>query len=141
MPLPPFPYKRKYTTRTRGYRPLRFNDLTVAEYLGMTGAVGNTALEKQVYAQAALMGILFDAAQYPIYLGGGFEKTVPDFMIFDPPTAIFVDGIQHELRPDTAQADLIKRQELETMGFKVIVLNWRGLIENAYAEVSKILYG
>ncbi len=129
----------RVVVRPRGLK-IQTQTLTLSDYLIMTEEQGKTTLEKFVAGYAKLMNIRFDAAQKWLPLTGGFEKTIADFWIDTPPTAIFVDGIQHELRPDIINADKIKRGELESQGIRVVALGWRQLIENPRDEIGKILW-
>ncbi len=113
--------------------------VTVAAYLGMPDEEGQTELERQVWRVAGELNIRFDEAQKYLPVSGGYEATLADFWCASPPQAIFVDGIQHELRDDVKRADFIQRNQLRGMGIIVTALNWRGLIENPRQEVAKIL--
>lgn len=117
----------------------KYKRLVAAEYLSMPDDQGQMALERQVQQAAGELNIRFDEAQKYLPVSGGSEPTIADFWCNSPPQAIFVDGIQHELRDDLKQADLITRNQLRSMGIIVTVLSWRGLIENPRQEVGKIL--
>lgn len=120
-------------------KPRGLRRFTLADYLAMPGEQGQTELERQVWRVAGELNIRFDEAQKYLPVSGGYEATIADFWCNSPPQAIFVDGIQHELRDDVKQADLIKRNQLKSMGIIVTVLSWRGLIENPRQEAAKIL--
>lgn len=123
--------------RPRGVR-LPKKELTMAEYLASESEWGGTELEKLVDGAAKEMGIRFDAAQYFIPLSYGAEYTKVDRVIFSPPIAVFIDGYQHDLRPEIEQRDTMIGMELRGRGWQVIRLHWKALIISAQNEVAKI---
>jgi hypothetical protein len=87
------------SVRPRGIKRLT-DRYSLADYLA-EGSAGATSLERIVAGAAREAGIVFSAAQVSIHLPwGGYTRI--DFVIASPRTAIYVDGIQHELRPETA---------------------------------------
>ncbi len=120
--------------------PRGLKRLMISDYLSMPDEEGQAELKRRVWQAASELNIRFDEAQKYLPVSGSYERTIADFWCNSPPQAIFVDGIQHELRDDLKQADLIKRNQLRSMGIIVTVLSWRGLIENPRQEVAKILY-
>jgi hypothetical protein len=120
-------------------RVLNLN-VTLAQYLQAGSVFGGTTLEQLVDGAAAQIGIHFDAAQFTIYLGFGNERTVVDRMIYNPLTAVFIDGIQHDMRPETKQGDQVKREALRGMGYRVAVLNWKDLLVDPIGTVRTVQY-
>lgn len=123
--------------RPRGIRRLT-DRYSLADYLA-EGSAGATSLERIVAGAAREAGIVFDAAQVTIHLPwGGYTRI--DFVIASPLTAIYVDGIQHELRPETAWRDKVIRQQLRSMGWRVAALSWRDIMQDPIAAVRQIVY-
>lgn len=129
-------YKTPKVTKPRGFKAPQVNNLTYAEYLASRSQFGGTQLERLVDGAAAEIGRAFDSAQKYIPLASWYEKTVADRWINNPPTSIFIDGMQHDLRTDTAQGDLLKRMQLEAMGIKVVSLHWSDLLRDPIGTVG-----
>ncbi len=123
----------------RGIRRRAFG-LTPAQYLESLSRFGGTKLEQLVDGAAAQIGIQFDAAQVPVYIAPAQELTTIDRVIYSPLTAIYIDGFQHELRPEVQHRDENIRENLRSMGYRVVVLGWRELIQDPLNEVRKVLY-
>lgn len=115
-------------------------NVTLAQYLQAGSVFGGTTLEQLVDGAAAQIGLRFDAAQFTIWLSFGYEKTVADRMIYNPLTAVFIDGVQHDMRPETKQGDAVKREALRGMGYRVAELNWKDLLIDPIGTVRKVLY-
>ncbi len=125
--------------RPRGIRRLRVG-LTPAQYLESLSPFGGTKLEQLVDGAAAQIGIHFDAAQVTIYVAPAQKLTTIDRVIYSPLTAIYIDGFQHELRPEVQHRDGNIRENLRLMGYRVVSLGWRELIQDPLNEVRKVLY-
>ncbi len=140
-----FPRIKKRGTQPRikpRIRPLKQPpvDTSLASYLQGLSAFGGTTLEQLVDGAAAKIGIFFDEAQYVVWFDFGYEKTIIDRVILNPLTAIFIDGIQHDMRPETAQGDVVKREALRSMGWLVVVLNWKDLLIDPINTVRRVMY-
>jgi very-short-patch-repair endonuclease len=131
--------KSKVSVKTRGYQPMVVPSYTLAEAFAAQGQ-GNTKFEKAVDGAAKSIGIRFDYYQYYVPLTS-LESTIIDFVLFYPKKiAVFADGIQHELRPDTAQDDIVRRNELESDGWVVVAITERDFLINPIGQVSQILF-
>ena len=131
--------KTPVSVKSRGYKPLVIVEYSLVDMFAMQGQ-GNTQFEKAVDGCARSMGIFFDAYQYYVALGA-LESSFIDFVIYNPPTAIYADGIQHELRPDVEQHDMVRRNELEGMGWRVVAIKERDFLTDPQGQVGQILYG
>ncbi len=132
--------KRK-VIRPRGLRPIRVGP-TMAEMLAADG-IGQTQLEKMVSAAARQANIWFDEMdgrekkKVPLTIAG--QWSIPDFSISHPPTLIYVDGPQHDLRLEREQKDVAETAELESMGYRVIRLNWREIMADPVGLLQRTL--
>lgn len=115
-------------------------ETTYADYLTMDSEFGGTTLEMLADGAAHAAGFRFDAAQVWIPLDYGGDSTVIDRVIYDPPIAVFLDGMVHDLRPATALGDRAKRGELRSKGWQVAELNWKDMLNDPIRTISSIWY-
>lgn len=130
---------RHLAIHTRGIRQPKAPP-SLNELLAQAGE-GDTSLERIVEAAANERNIYFDDRQFYLDLGTGAEYTILDFVIFSPPTAIYVDGIQHEIRPDVKARDQQHDFWLESMGWNVIHLKQDKILADPLGYVSSMLIG
>ncbi len=104
-------------------------------------AQGNT-LERMVDGAARLLGLKFDGFQveFPLTVGG--RRTVIDRVMLLPGgrvMLIYIDGPQHDLRPNQMQVDQMQTMELESMGYVVVRLKYRDLIDDPVGTLRRYL--
>lgn len=129
----------RVNVKSRGYRPSYIVEYSLVDAWARQGR-GDTQFEKAVDGVARSMNIFFDAYQYYVPLTV-LESTRIDFVLWQPkPTAIYADGIQHELRPDTAEQDMVRRNELYGLGWEVVVITETEFLQDPQGAVSKILF-
>jgi len=124
-------------SKPRGFRAKTY-DLSLWDALASQGQ-GTTKLERAVDAVARRMGIAFDAYQYTVHLTTLTATRIDMVILYPKRIAVFADGIMHEIRPDTAQQDAVRRAELEAMGWGVIAIKESDFIRDPEGEVGKIL--
>lgn len=113
---------------------------SLAEYLAQASPdQEGTILERLLDGAAAEMGRAFDARQVTVRLAGGASTRI-DRVNWNPKTAIYADGIQHELREETAIRDRMEDAQLEAMGWRVVRLGWRELLADAVRAVSRVWF-
>jgi len=115
--------------------------VTLAEVLEQDSEFGGTSIERLADGAAHRLGFHFDAAQYYIPLMAFGPYTIVDRVIFHPPTAVYLDGIQHDIREDNKQKDLLQKNELESMNWIVVRLKWDRMLRDPLGEIRKVLYG
>lgn len=100
---------------------------------------GGTDLERVADGAAAELGFEFDEAQkyIPIAMNGSY--TLVDRFLA-PNTLVYLDGVQHFLRLDAEQQDMIQKIALESMGYKVVRITWQELQRDPMGAVLKVLY-
>ncbi len=128
---------RKAAVRPRGVKR-KMDRYTFADYLA-EGSAGASSLERVVAGAARELGITFDRAQVTVHLPWGGHTRI-DFVIYHPLTAVYVDGIQHELRPETEWRDKVIRQQLRSMGWRVAAIGWREIMNDPKQAVIKVLF-
>jgi hypothetical protein len=116
--------------------------ISLAEYL-MAGPskFGGTNLERLADNAAKELGFEFDAAQQVVHLTSTGYYTVIDRILYSPPTAVYIDGIQHFMRLDNEQQDMIQVTELRDLGFRVFRLSYQDLLRDPLGTVRQVLYG
>ena len=102
---------------------------------------GGTNLERLVDNAAQMLGFHFDAAQQVVHLTSTGYYTVIDRVIYNPPTAVYIDGIQHELRLENEQTDTLQTYELRDLGWRVFRLKYQDLLTDPLNTVRQVLYG
>jgi hypothetical protein len=126
------------TKKPRGFRPKQF-DMSPMDALALLGQ-GNSKFEQQVDAIAKSMGIFFSSYQYWVPLTIMTETTI-DFVLFGKKKiAIYADGPEHTLRPDVAGDDVVRRMELEAMGWVVVAIGYDAFMMDPEGQVAQILY-
>ena len=131
-----FPSKR-YTIHSRGPRQVKIG-LDLNELLAQAGE-GNTSLERIVEAAMSMRNIQWETRQFIVDLGQGSDYTVIDYVFFSPLVAIYVDGIQHRIRPDTIARDQEQNFWLESMGWTVIRLLEEKILADPLGYISQQL--
>ena len=101
---------------------------------------GGTTLERAVDNAAAMVGYEFDAAQWNVDLPMSGSYTVIDRVRFSPRVAVYIDGIQHDIRVDAEAKDFLQKLDLEHQGWKVIRLNWKDIVRDPLGAARSVLY-
>ncbi len=115
--------------------------MTLAEFLAQASPnAQGTTLEQLLDGAAAQLGRTWDMAQYTIHLAQGSSTRI-DRGLWNPLTAVYADGPQHDLRPETQARDRMQQVELEGSGWRVFRLNWRVLVTDPVRTVAKVFYG
>ncbi len=101
-----------------------------------------TSLERLVDGAARQLGIKFDGYQvkFPLTVAG--RRTVIDRVILMSGTRImliYIDGPQHDLRPDQQQVDAMQTNELEAMGYIVVHLHYKDLLDDPIGTVRRAI--
>lgn len=101
---------------------------------------GGTDLERACDNGAAeLLHFEFDYAQFVLPIAANGSYTVVDRML-RPRTLVYIDGIQHYLRLDAEQQDLIQRIALEDMGYIVVRLGYVEIQTDITNALRRVLY-
>lgn len=106
----------------------------------MPSKFGGTDLERVADNAAAELGFEFDEAQKYIPLAMSGSYTMVDRFLA-PNTLVYLDGVQHFLRLDAEQQDMIQKIALESMGYKVVRVTWQELQRDPTGAMLKVLYG
>lgn len=138
--VPSYAPIKKPSVKKRGFKPTVVKQDTYADILTSEGQ-GKTTLEQLAFSALKSIGVQIDETQKYIPLQVASDKSIADFWINSPPTAIYVDGPVHDFREEVAVTDKIQQVEMEGMGIKVVRLNWKGLMEDPNQEARKVLYG
>jgi very-short-patch-repair endonuclease len=101
---------------------------------------GGTDIERVMDNAAALLGYEFDAAQYVVNLPMSGSYTVIDRVRFNPRVAVYIDGIQHDIRIDAEAKDFIQKIALEHLGWKVIRVHWKDIKRDPIGAARSVLY-
>lgn len=101
---------------------------------------GGTDLERAIDNAAAELGYAFDGAQWYVQLPMSGSYTIIDRVRFRPLVAVYIDGIQHDLRADAEAQDFIQKIALEAEGWKVIRLHWRDIQRDPIGAARSVLY-
>ena len=107
---------------------------------GKPSKFGGTDLERAVDNAAAELGYEFDGAQWYVQLPMSGSYTVIDRVRFHPLVAVYIDGIQHDLRSDAEAQDFIQKLGLEAEGWKVIRLHWKDIQRDPIGAARSVLY-
>lgn len=125
----------KLKPRTK-FDTLAFND----DGSERSSRFGGTDIERAMDNAAAELGFAYDAAQFVVQLPMSGSYTVIDRVNFKPLVAIYLDGIQHDIRPDAEAQDFIQKIALEGEGWKVLRLNWRDIKRDPIGAARSTLY-
>jgi very-short-patch-repair endonuclease len=101
---------------------------------------GGTDIERVMDQAAALLGYEFEAAQYVVNLPMSGSYTVIDRVRFNPRVAVYIDGIQHDIRIDAEAQDFIQKLALEDLGWKVIRVHWKDIKRDPIGAARSVLY-
>ncbi len=102
---------------------------------------GGTDIERCADNVAAdELGFEFDYAQIPFQLTMNGSYTIVDRVMSKAKTLVYLDGIVHFIRPDSAAQDLIQKIELESMGYLVVRLSYLDLMRDPVGTVRQVLY-
>lgn len=115
--------------------------VSLADYLMQDSEFGGTNIERLADGAAHKLGFAFDAAQYAVQLQTNGSYTVIDRVLFHPPTAVYLDGIQHDIREDAAAKDLVQKNELQSMGWTVVRISYLDILADPLQAVRRVLYG
>ena len=120
--------------------------LTLFEVLGGTSdnpapsKWGGTTLERCIDNAAARLGYSFDAAQWVVNLTINGSYTVIDRVLFRPRTAVYIDGIEHDIRESADPKDLLQDMELRSEKWLVIRLNWKDIQRDPIGAARSVLF-
>jgi hypothetical protein len=114
---------------------------SLADYLANQSEFGGTDIERIADGAAHKLGFRFDAAQYVVQLMSNGSYTVIDRVIFNPLTAVYLDGIQHFLRDYSEQKDLIQDNELKSLGWIVVRIKYTEILTDPIAAIRRVRYG
>jgi very-short-patch-repair endonuclease len=101
---------------------------------------GGTDIERAMDNAAELLGYEFDAAQVPVQLPMTGSYTVIDRVRYKPRVAVYIDGIQHDIRIDAESKDFLQKLDLEQQGWKVIRLHWKDIKRDPMSAARSVLY-
>lgn len=101
---------------------------------------GGTDIERAMDNAAKRLGYEFDDAQVPVNLPMSGSYTVIDRVRYRPRTAVYIDGIQHDLRADAEAQDFIQKIALEGEGWKVIRVHWKDIMRDPIGAARSVLY-
>jgi very-short-patch-repair endonuclease len=101
---------------------------------------GGTDIERVMDQAAALLGYEFEAAQWVVNLPMSGSYTVIDRVRFNPRVAVYIDGIQHDIRIDAEAKDFIQKIALEHLGWKVIRVHWKDIKRDPIGAARSVLY-
>jgi very-short-patch-repair endonuclease len=101
---------------------------------------GGTDIERVMDNAAKRLGYEFEAAQYVVNLPMSGSYTVIDRVRFNPRVAVYIDGIQHDIRIDAEAKDFIQKIALEHLGWKVIRVHWKDIKRDPIGAARSVLY-
>jgi very-short-patch-repair endonuclease len=101
---------------------------------------GGTDIERVMDNAAKRLGYEFEAAQYVVNLPMSGSYTVIDRVRFNPRVAVYIDGIQHDIRIDAEAKDFIQKIALEHLGWKVIRVHWKDIRRDPIGAARSVLY-
>ncbi len=130
---------RKASVRRRG-KYYKSTHYTISEYLiEQANGEGDSKLELEFYGAAMELHIPITRRQVWFYLPWG-GRTRADYVADGLHIAIYVDGYQHELRPEIAYNDKIIAPQLRSMGWRVAHVGWREIFQDPYRAANSIYY-
>jgi very-short-patch-repair endonuclease len=101
---------------------------------------GGTDIERVMDNAAKRLGYEFEAAQWVVNLPMSGSYTVIDRVRFNPRVAVYIDGIQHDIRIDAEAKDFIQKIALEHLGWKVIRVHWKDIKRDPIGAARSVLY-
>jgi very-short-patch-repair endonuclease len=101
---------------------------------------GGTDIERVMDNAAKRLGYEFEAAQWVVNLPMSGSYTVIDRVRFNPRVAVYIDGIQHDIRIDAEAQDFIQKIALEHLGWKVIRVHWKDIKRDPIGAARSVLY-
>jgi very-short-patch-repair endonuclease len=101
---------------------------------------GGTDIERVMDNAAKRLGYEFEAAQWVVNLPMSGSYTVIDRVRFNPRVAVYIDGIQHDIRIDAEAKDFIQKIALEHLGWKVIRVHWKDIRRDPIGAARSVLY-
>jgi very-short-patch-repair endonuclease len=107
---------------------------------GKPSKFGGTDIERAMDNAAAELGYEFDGAQWIVQLGMTGSYTVIDRVRFHPRVAVYIDGIQHDIRIDAEAQDFLQKLALESEGWKVIRVHWKDIQRDPISAARSVLY-
>jgi hypothetical protein len=113
---------------------------TLADYLASAGGEG-TDLERILDGAAAQLNFEWDAKQYVVPLASTGSYTRIDRVTFHPLRAVYPQGIQHYLRLDAYQTDLLQDLELRSMGWMVFRPSYKDIYRDPLGVMQQIILG
>jgi very-short-patch-repair endonuclease len=117
-------------------KPLTLFDVLAAE----PSKFGGTDIERVMDNAAKRLGYEFDDAQVPVSLPMTGSYTVIDRVRYKPRVAVYIDGIQHDLRGDAEAQDFLQKIALEGEGWKVIRVHWKDIKRDPIGAARSVLY-
>jgi very-short-patch-repair endonuclease len=89
---------------------------------------------------AAELGYAFDGAQWIVNLVINGSYTVIDRVRFHPRVAVYLDGIQHEIREAADPQDMLQQLDLENQGWIVVRVKDADIKRDPIGEARKVMY-
>ena len=108
-----------------GTTPQRGHELQPLEDTSFAGPIATTNQAedrlRELLRRAGLDGFV---GQHEIEIGPPYGRTVPDFAYHDAEVAVYLDGLSRTLHgsPERQRADAIIRDQLDELGWKVVVI-------------------
>lgn len=101
---------------------------------------GGTTLERAADNAAKMLGWEFDAAQWVVDTVINGSYTVIDRVLFHPRTAVYLDGIQHQIREAADPQDMLQKLDLESQGWIVIRITEVEMRRDPLGSIQQVLY-
>jgi very-short-patch-repair endonuclease len=101
---------------------------------------GGTDIERVMDNAAKRLGYEFDGAQWVVNLPMTGSYTVIDRVRFRPRVAVYIDGIQHDIRIDAEAQDFLQKLDLEHQGWKVIRVHWKDIMRDPIGAARSVMF-